>query len=456
MLLITLLFLALFFLTGVFFLTAFVSAFRTLSQKESTSVLLSKRFFYGAFHRWLFPEKELEGLFFVTICSQSITRLIYGGLLMLFLEKTGLFEGIGYSPEHLLQWTWVFLIVFSSLIFSFVVSDFLPRLAGTRLPSETFSFSAPIASIFMFVSLPITFIFLKISRSLSRSIYLDRSQEPLSQTKREIIEIVNKATVSPHLDPHDKQLIESVLEFKERIAREIMVPRVNIFGLQSDTSILQAAKLLDVEGYSRVPVYKNTVDEVVGVLMYKDVIAKFLEYIKNGNDPAILNASIETIMKNVLYTPETKKISHLLQDFKRKKVHQAIVVDEYGGTEGIVTIEDILEEIVGEISDEYDEDDQVMILKADDGWVVNARLSILDAEERLGITFPEEGDYDTIGGFIFHEAGTIPLKGYVIQTHDFEFEVLKSNERFVEKVKIRPITTPDSDHEENEGYSSYD
>ena len=146
----------------------------------------------------------------------------------------------------------------------------------------------------------------------------------------------------------------------------------------------------------------------------------------------------------MLYTPETKKLSNLLQEFRKKQVHLAIVVDEYGGTEGIVTIEDILEEIVGDISDEYDEEEALFIPQSDGSWIVDPRMSILDAEAQLGITFPEEGDFDTIGGYIFHCTGSIPTKGFVIHRDEFDIEILRSSDRSVEKVKIRPIRTQTS------------
>ena len=132
-------------------------------------------------------------------------------------------------------------------------------------------------------------------------------------------------------------------------------------------------------------------------------------------------------------------LQYLLQEFRKKQVHMAIVVDEYGGTEGIVTIEDILEQIVGEIADEYDEDEEMFFAQNDGSWIVDARMNILDAEEQLGILVPQDGDYDTIGGYIYHRAGTIPSKGFVIKHDDFELEVLRSSERCVEKVRITPI-----------------
>ena len=222
---------------------------------------------------------------------------------------------------------------------------------------------------FLFLAFPISYVFLKISQSLSRTVYLDHSHEPTAQVKQEIIEIIQDAKVAPSFDVHDKKLIESVFTFRELIAREVMVPRVDVFSLSAETPIKEAAKHIVEQGYSRIPIYRNTVDNIVGVLMYKDVLDVYKEYQEKGNDPKIIDAPIETIQKNILYTPETKKISSLLQEFRKKQVHLAIVVDEYGGTEGIVTIEDILEELVGEIADEYDQEEDLYIAQPDGGWI---------------------------------------------------------------------------------------
>jgi len=258
-------------------------------------------------------------------------------------------------------------------------------------------------------------------------------------TKKELIAMIQGATLNPETESHDKKLISSVLMFKERIAREIMVPRVDIFALSEETPIRKAAELLDVEGYSRIPVYKNTVDEIVGVLMYKDVIHIFNEFVAKECNPKILDAPISTILKNVLYTPETKKIASLLQEFRKSQVHLAIVVDEYGGTEGIVSIEDILEEIVGEIADEYDEE-ELLYSKGEGGaYLVDARMNIFDAEELLGIKIPQAGEYDTLGGYIYHETGSIPPKGFMIHHNNFEITIIQSNDRCIEKIKIRPL-----------------
>lgn len=439
MLLVFLFFCTLFFLFGSFILTAIISAFRSMHKKDAQKQInaLSNFFFYKSFHRLLLPKNEYEGLFFTTICAQNLARFGYAACGVIFLSQTELFnppEGIQASYLNIF---WMILSILALILVSFVVGDYLARVFGTRLPEKALQIGFPLASIFLFIAFPLAYIFLKISQSLSSDLYFDSTQEPTTQAKQEIIDIIQEAEVSPTLDTHDRKLIESVLTFKERCAREVMVPRVDVFSLSADTSIRDAARILKNEGYSRTPVYRNTVDNIVGVLMYKDILRKYMEF-EEKNDPKILEAAIETIQKGILYTPETKKISNLLQEFRKKQVHFAIVVDEYGGTEGIVTIEDILEEIVGEISDEYDQEEENFKHLMDGSWIVDARTNILDVEEQLGIKIPQEEEYDTVGGYVFHVAGAIPSPGFIIHHDDFDLEILESTDRAVEKVRIKP------------------
>lgn len=414
------------------------SAFRRVQKRDSIKQLkeIGNLFFYQSFHRFFFPKDDYEGIFFATICAQNIARFCYAAFSVIFLSRTHIVQQLDINNEN---WFWVILSFITFLLLSLILGDYLPRLLGTRFPEKSLHLGAPFSSLFMFIAFPLTYIFLKVSLSLSRTVYFDYSQEPTAQAKREIIEMIQESHVSPALDVHDKKLIESVLTFRDRIAREVMVPRVDVFSLSAETTIRDAAKLLQNEGYSRTPVYRNTVDNIVGVLMYKDIVAKYMEYEQKGNDPKILLEPIETIQKNILYTPETKKISSLLQEFRKKKVHLAIVVDEYGGTEGIVTIEDILEEIVGEIADEYDQEAALYKPLPDGSWVLDSRMSIFDIEEDLDIRIPQEGDYDTIGGYIFHCTGSIPSKGFIIHHNDFEIEILESSDRSLEKVRIKRI-----------------
>lgn len=423
---------AIFFLIGSFMMTAVNTAFRLIYYRETKRTLqaLGKTFFYRRFHLYFFPQKESEGLFFAIICTQSIIRLLYVLSFALILMHPAV---SAYS------WMTIAVGIVLFILFSILVADIFPRVLGSRHPVATVRYCGLFASFFMVLSFPFTYIFLKAFRGLSQAIYFDQMQAPDAQMKQDIIEIIHEAGKSAGLEAHDKELIESVVSFRDRIAREVMVPRVDVFSLSADTPIREAAKLLKAEGYSRTPVYRHNIDTIIGVLMYKDILNKYMEFEESKQNASILDAPIETIVKNVLYTPETKKISQLLQEFRKKQVHFAIVVDEYGGTEGIVTLEDILEEIVGEIADEYDEKEALYTPQPDGSWLVDARLSILDAEELIGINIPQEGDYDTIGGYIFHRTGSIPPIGAIIHHENFELEILNSNDRCVEKVRIKPV-----------------
>lgn len=238
----------------------------------------------------------------------------------------------------------------------------------------------------------------------------------------------------------DPKFLSSILTFQEKVAREVMIPRVKIFGLPANTTIRQASKEILSQGFSRIPVYKDKIDNIIGILMYKDVLKAYVKTFLGDEPISLLDSPIESFITPVIYAPENKKIFQLFQEFRLKKRHLGIVVNEYGGTEGLITIEDILEELVGEIQDEYDIDEERQLWKlSNDSWIVDAKLSIIDLEKKLNIHIPHNPEYETIGGFIFHRAGSIPKKGWSLLLDEFEIEVLISNERCIEKVRITPL-----------------
>lgn len=438
-------------LLGLFSLTTLNSAFRRLHKRDTKKVLAGagKAFFYRRLHHLAFPQQEYEGLFFTTNFAQNVIRFCYG-IFSLFILIQSHLAFLQHDEDSqiflIIDWPWGILLLAGLFIIFFIVGDYFARFMGIKYPERMIRSFAPIASIFLILIFPFSFVFLKISQLISGNVYLDHLPEPQAEAKQELIDIIEESNVITQVDPHDKKLLESVMAFRERIAREVMVPRVDVFSLSHDTTIEEAAKALQNEGYSRTPVYKNSLDNIIGVLMHKDILSKYMEYTETG-DSNILKAPIETLMKNILYTPETKKISQLLQEFRKKQVHLAIVVDEYGGTEGIVTIEDILEEIVGDIADEYDQEEALFVPLPEGGWIIDARMGILDIEEQLGIEIPQDGDYDTIGGYIFHETGMIPSKGFILKKPHFELEVLRSNDRNIEKVRIQSLDTPIEEEE---------
>lgn len=414
-------------LLGAFISTSLNSALRRIFNRDLALKALHPFFFYRKFHRYFFPLDEYEGLLVATLSAQSLMRFLYAAISVIIILDVSTQMELG----------WLILMIFLLYLVGFVFSEFLARIIGAAYPEGTIKILGPIGSLIIILCFPLTWALIVFSRSKFRLISV---REPLSRTRKEIFDIIQRAHLGHELTVQERQLIESVLSFKERIAREVMVPRVDVFSLSADTTIMEAAKLIESQGYSRIPVYRNNVDTIVGVLMYKDILNKLMEYAQKGNDLSVLQAPIETIQKEVLYTPETKKISNLLLEFRKKQVHLAIVVDEYGGTEGIVTIEDILEEIVGEIEDEYDEEEEMFVTRDANSWIVDARMGILDVEEQLGIRIPQDGEYDTIGGYIFHRAGSIPSKGFVVHEEDFQMEILRSDERRVEKVLLKKIS----------------
>jgi len=269
------------------------------------------------------------------------------------------------------------------------------------------------------------------------SFFQKKKNVPSAKIRDKIQEILQKGDLSSYLDTNEQKLILSFIAFKERIVREVMVPRINLYTLSLDTTLKEACQSFLQEGYSRIPVYRDSIDQIVGVLHYKDL---FQSYVQAQGNAQLLSSSIATLVKPILYTPETKKISGLLQEFRSKKMHLAIVVDEYGGTEGIVTIEDILEELVGEISDEYDKGEELLFtVLPGGGWIVDARMSIIDIEKELGIQIDPSPEYDTLGGYIFHRAGAIPSQGWRLHHDTFDLEVLSSNDRCIEKVRISKL-----------------
>lgn len=381
-------------------------------------------------HTKFIPEHEYEGIFYATLTTLNFCRFLLAASItyLLMLASDWIHAHLSIS---------IILLVFA-LMLTFVITDYIPRAIGSHYPKQTLWSTAPIASIYLLLAFPFSYLLIKISEKLTRSVTFDYLHEPIAEGKQEIYEIIQESDVDTKLEPQDKQLIQSVVSFQDLVAREVMVPRVDLFSLPSNTPIKVAAKKLQEEGYSRTPVYRNTIDHIVGLLMYKDIHAKYMEA-EEKKDPSILNQPIETLIKPVLYTPETKKISHLLQEFKKRQMHMAIVVDEYGGTEGIVTFEDILEEIVGDIEDEYDTEEKEFTKLSDGSYLVDPRMSIVDVEDELNIDIPEEGDYDTLGGYIFHIAGEIPPRGFIIKQDDFELEVLRVSDRAIQKVKIKPL-----------------
>jgi len=243
------------------------------------------------------------------------------------------------------------------------------------------------------------------------------------------------------LKEDEKKMIYSILEFGETLVKEIMVPRIDMTCVEANTPLEKIKELVRRVGYSRIPLYKDNIDNIIGVLHMKDL---FLEENKES-----LNLS--SIARKPYFIPETKKIAELLREMKKEKTHIAIVMDEYGGTAGLITMEDILEEIVGEIRDEYDVGEEDLIKKLDEEtYRVSANLSLADLNETLRTDLPEK-KFETVGGYIYDLVGSVPEEGKILESSGLKFLVEKVVGQRIKTVKITKIKSEESSPGGKEG-----
>ena len=250
--------------------------------------------------------------------------------------------------------------------------------------------------------------------------------EPVIQ--QEQIEAIAEemGTPAPVLEEDEKKMIHGIFELGETLVKEIMIPRIDIICLEENTPLSEIKELVKKEGHSRYPLYKENIDNIVGILQVKDL---FLAEEKGGK------INLKKLVRPAYFIPESKRVDDLLREFKKQRIHIAVVVDEYGGTSGLVTLEDILEEIVGEIRDEYDTEENP-IQKIDQyNFSIDAKLSLKEINEGLGTELPEE-KFETIGGLIYDLVGSLPEQGKVLEFQELKFCVEKIEGQRIKRVKI--------------------
>jgi CBS domain containing-hemolysin-like protein len=251
----------------------------------------------------------------------------------------------------------------------------------------------------------------------------------------ELKQVIDASSLGGTIDKTEHELIKSVLQFSDITAKEIMVPRLDIVALDiSMPRDILIRKVIE-EGYSRLPVYKGTIDHIIGVIYSKDLLS-LLEH----RSLIIL----QDIIRPAFIIPESKKISVLLREFQQNKVHIGIVVDEYGGTEGLITIEDIVEEIVGDILDEYDEMRKSVEQASDGSVIVDAALSIAEFNVQFRAQVPEAPDYETLAGYLQKITGRLPESNEEIKTENFVFTILTKSARRIRQVKVSPMLKSNS------------
>jgi putative hemolysin len=264
-------------------------------------------------------------------------------------------------------------------------------------------------------------------RALLRRRAVPGHSEEASSEADSLLSLVEMGQANGGIDAEERAMIRGIIKLVGTAAREIMVPRIDVVAVDTEDTVEEVMALVMERGYSRIPLYEGTIDNVVGILYAKD----FLRYFSRGAHPP----SLKDIARPPYFIPESKKVDELLSEMRANHVHMAIVVDEYGGTAGVVTIEDLLEEIVGEIEDEYDRSEVTVERLGPDEAIVDARVSIDDLNEIFGLAVEGE-DFDTVGGFVYHLLGRVPTTGDEVSTDGLRLRVLNVLGRRIKKVRI--------------------
>ncbi|MBD3168082.1 MAG: CBS domain-containing protein [candidate division Zixibacteria bacterium] len=245
------------------------------------------------------------------------------------------------------------------------------------------------------------------------------TDEELQNIEEEMMETLERASSSGDIDlaEDEREMIHSIFELGDTIAREIMVPRINIAFIKENHTVDDIREIVNETGYSRFPLIDDDIDDILGIILVKDVFLNYDDLIEG-------KIALHDLVRKPLIFPESKKVDELLRDMKRLKSHFSVIIDEYGGTAGILTIEDIVEEIVGEIEDEYDEELPPIEKIKDNQYLVNANMSIEELIGKTGINLPCES-FETLGGFIYDQVGSLPDEGQTVQVDNLKFIVDK-------------------------------
>jgi putative hemolysin len=316
---------------------------------------------------------------------------------------------------------WVFVVMILAVPFS------IAKVLALRDPEKYLYRTKYVTYPVVYLMWPIAQVAVTLLRRLSPGA-LDIAAFPIIPFKRRL-ELFGHKNGGEESD--EQQLVESVFDFRDTKVREVMVPRIDMVAVNVHASPSEAVDLIVEAGHTRVPVYDDTIDKIVGILHAKDALAKVVA----GEE-----FTIENMMRDVYFVPESKKIGDLLTEFRKRRVHIAIAVDEYGGTAGLVTMEDVLEELVGDIQDEFDTEEELVRVIDGDTLLCSAKIRLDELNDGFGIDL-HEGDADTLGGFLYENIGRVPRVGDVFSSRGLEFRVESLEGQRIDKVRVKGLSS---------------
>lgn len=388
------------------FLVAFLSSLLHMSLVSSSRISVS---------RFLEEKEKPHRLEIIDIIDNIKISVEYMRVLFLIIFLVGfywIFPRVRFWP------LWLAISAFAVYLLFF---DILPRLINLLNKKRIFLFFLP------FFKIP--YIFFRPLLLLTKTITFDRELEEQHEASEEEIQaLIEEAKEEGIIEKEEGVLLKSAVEFGDILVREIMTPRVSMICVRKDATIKKLRDLVIKEKHSRIPVYKDRIDNIEGITIAKDL----LEY----SDDKQKNLSIEPLIRPVYFVPESMKVQELLKEFQERKQKLAIVVDEHGGVSGLVTMEDLVEEIVGEIKDEYDKDEGQFVEKGPSDFIVSGDAEVEDLEELFHLDLAED-EYITVSGLIIHSLGRLPQQGEQIEIKGLTLEILDVDEKRIKKLRIK-------------------
>ncbi|MDB4901672.1 MAG: corC [Mucilaginibacter sp.] len=361
----------------------------------------------------------------ITIASLGLGWVGQEVVTKLMLNMFALF-GVIITSSFIINTSHVVAFAFITIL-HIVFGELAPKsIAIQRSVRTIMTISVPLRFFFI-VFKPLIWVLNGFANFILKLMGINAVQGEAHHSSEELQYLLEQGKETGALDSNEHELIQNVFDFNERVVKNIMVPRTKISGVDINTPQNELLEILITEGYSRMPVYDDVIDKIVGIVHAKDILP-------------LLARHEEIILKDIIrkpyFIPETKKINDLMAELQQKRIQIAIVLDEFGGTAGMVTLEDIVEELVGEIQDEYDEEKPIVEVVNEREFIVNALAPIYDVNEHLPHDLPEDGDFDTVSGWLGDIFGKIPEVGEQKESNGYNITVLKKSEQNIESVKL--------------------
>jgi CBS domain containing-hemolysin-like protein len=354
-----------------------------------------------------------------------VTLLILNGLGLIGAASAATLLALRLAQAGWLEFA--FLLAVALLLLAF--AQIIPKAWAVSRPEQVAGVVAGPIKLIVTLLWPVVRLFDLLSRGVGRVAGSEAQPivEGLMMSEEELRLLVGAGEEEGLIEEDEREMIAGIFELGKTLAREVMVPRISVVAVEANTPLLEALDVVIEAGHSRIPVYRDNMDNIVGILYAKDL----LNYLRDGQT----NVPLCDMVREAYFIPESKHVDELLQELQERKVHIAIVVDEYGGTAGLVTIEDLIEEIVGEIQDEYDREEPFMERISEDEIIFDARVDLDDVNRLMSLNLPTEYG-DTLGGLVFSELGKIPVPGDWVQVNGVTIEVLSVVGRRIKKVRV--------------------